>query len=77
MEALLTDQTSRTVVEIIPVLRAAARLRCGRLDDADDLVRATLMTALRNVDRFDCEADVETVLLSILASADSFDRMVA
>lgn len=54
------------VVELIPALRAFARVLCARPEEADDLVQETLTKAIANLDRFTPGTRLKSWLFTIM-----------
>lgn len=54
------------VVELIPALRAFARVLCSRADEADDLVQETLTKAIANLDQFQPGTRLKSWLFTIM-----------
>lgn len=54
------------VVELIPALRAFARVLCSRTDEADDLVQETLTKAIANLDQFQPGTRLKSWLFTIM-----------
>lgn len=54
------------VVEMIPALRAFARILCHSSDDADDLVQETLTKAIANLDKFEAGTRLKSWLFTIM-----------
>jgi len=57
---------SRSIVDLIPALRAFARTFCRVPDDADDLVQETLAKGLANLDKFEPGTRMKSWLFTIM-----------
>lgn len=58
--------SSEKVIEMIPALRAFARILCYSPDDADDLVQETLTKAIANMDKFEPGTKLKSWLFTIM-----------
>lgn len=54
------------VVELIPALRAFARILCAQADEADELVQETLTKAIANLDQFRPGTKLKSWLFTIM-----------